>query len=181
MKRKFRVEAFSGNTLVIETEDADKDHVIVRLEGSDAEIKVRIKEITDDAVFVEVGGDVFKVHLTSEGILVNGENSLVNRIVEILPIGVTGKISSSGPGKVTYRKGEIRAPLSGKINEVKVKPGDHVKVGDVVVLMESMKMITEVKSDVEGIVEEVLVEPGKAVNKDTLLVRIKPIEEKEKD
>ncbi len=179
MKRRFRVEAFTGNTLFIETEDAGRDQVIVRLEGVEGELKVRIREITEDAVFVEIGGDVYKVYLSNEGILVNDENSLVNRIVELLPIGVT-RNASPGKATVTYRKGEVRAPLSGKINSVKVKPGSHVKVGDVLLLMESMKMITEVKSDVEGIVEEVLVSEGQAVNKDALLIRIKPLEESKK-
>lgn len=49
-----------------------------------------------------------------------------------------------------------RAPAPGA--EPFVKEGDRVKKGDVVCIIEAMKIMNEIKSDVDGVIEEVLVE-----------------------
>ncbi len=175
------METYSGNTMIIEADELDKNLVKVKLLDTEQEIRIKILKTTEDFALVEIDNEVYKVHLSEDGIFINDENTLVNKIIELLPIGLKREYVESGKTTITYRPGEIRAPLSGKINDVKVKPGDRVQPGDVVVLMESMKMITEVKSDVEGIVEEVHVKPGDAVNKDALLVKIRLEESMDKD
>ncbi len=177
LPRRYRVETFSGDVIDVEVVDIDKKTVAIKIPSEKGEIKVIIRKIIgDEQAIVEIDGEIFKVDLSNEAIFIDQEPSLINRIVELIPIGL--KTSYEGKKQViTRRKGEIRAPLSGKIIEVKVKKGDVVKEGDVVVLLESMKMVTEIKSDVNGVVEEVKVEPGKAVNRGTVLLRIKPPEE----
>lgn len=54
----------------------------------------------------------------------------------------------------------ILAPMGGTILEVKVKPGDNVKVGDTVLVYEAMKMENDLCSDLTGKVKDVLVAPG---------------------
>ena len=51
-----------------------------------------------------------------------------------------------------------------------VKEGDTVKKGDVVLIIESMKLMNEVTSDVEGVVQEILVKNGDAVEYDQPLM-----------
>lgn len=178
LPKRYRVETHSGDVVEAEAVDLDKNTVAVRLIGGEGEIKVVIEKFVDDnTVLVNVNNNIYRVKISGEGVFINDETALVSKIIELIPIGTV----SGGKAKKTmliHRKGEIRAPLSGKILDVKVKPGDKVGVGDVLVLMESMKMVTEVKSDIDGVVEEVLVEPGKAVTKGTLLIKIKVIEEK---
>lgn len=173
MTRRYRIETYSGNTLIIQADEVDKNIVKVKLLDTGQEIRIKILKTTEDSALIEIDNEVYKVHLSENGVFINDENALINNIIELLPIGLKKEYIESGKTPTTYRPGEIRAPLSGKINDVKVKPGDKVQPGDVVVLMESMKMITEVKSDVEGVVEEVYVKPGDAVNKDALLVKIR--------
>ncbi|ADI32127.1 biotin/lipoyl attachment domain-containing protein [Staphylothermus hellenicus DSM 12710] len=178
MPRRYRVETYSGDMIVAEIIDNGKQEVIVKLPGLKGEIKARIKKIVDEnTILVEINDKIYRVYMSGDGILINDEVSLINKIIELIPIGLKSSYSEK---KITtiIRKGEIRAPLSGKIIDIKVKPGDKVSFGDVVALMESMKMVTEIKSDVDGIVEEVLIEKGKAVNKGTLIMRIKPLEKK---
>ncbi len=51
-----------------------------------------------------------------------------------------------------------------------VKVGDTVKKGDVVLIIESMKLMNEVTSDIDGVVQEILVKNGDAVEYDQPLI-----------
>ncbi|MBQ8513820.1 MAG: acetyl-CoA carboxylase biotin carboxyl carrier protein [Ruminococcus sp.] len=53
-----------------------------------------------------------------------------------------------------------------------VKVGDTVKKGDVLMIIESMKLMNEVTSDFDGVVEEIFVANGDAVEYDQPLMRI---------
>ncbi len=53
-----------------------------------------------------------------------------------------------------------------------VKVGDTVKKGDVLMILESMKLMNEVQSDFDGVVEEIFVANGEAVEYDQPLMRI---------
>ncbi len=57
----------------------------------------------------------------------------------------------------------IEVPLTGKIIGVNVKPGDEVKEGDTLCLLESMKMENPILAPVDGIVTEVKVEVEQVV------------------
>ncbi len=179
MTRRYRIETYSGELLVIEVDEDEKDYLKIRLVGDKGEIKLRVKDIDEDKALIEIDKDIYRIKLHDKSLLINDENPLVSRIIELLPIGLSLEQHVSKKAKTIAKKGEIRAPLSGKINKILVNKGDRVSMGDALILMESMKMITEIKSDTDGIVEEIYVEPGQAVNKDTLLIKIKPLEEGE--
>jgi biotin carboxyl carrier protein len=66
----------------------------------------------------------------------------------------------------------VMSPMPGLIIENKVKQGDTVEAGSVVVIMEAMKMQNELISEVSGTVKEVLVGAGESVDSQTPLVRI---------
>lgn len=70
-------------------------------------------------------------------------------------------------------EGVIAAPMAGKIISVRVKKGDPVKVGNVLCILEAMKMENEITSPKNGTVEEVKIQEGKAVNEGDILVLIK--------
>ena len=55
------------------------------------------------------------------------------------------------------------APLAGNILEVNVHPGDPVQAGDVIVILEAMKMETEVRAPRAGSVVSVSVKQGDSV------------------
>jgi len=64
----------------------------------------------------------------------------------------------------------VIAPMPGLIVRVQVKVGDEVAAGQGVVVMEAMKMENELRAPAAGVVRAVLAEPGKAVEKGTVLV-----------
>jgi len=69
--------------------------------------------------------------------------------------------------------GTVVSPMPGTVLDVKVKEGDAVSVGQVVVILEAMKMETEIVSEVAGSVAAVRVKKGDAVDTDTVLVEVK--------
>ena len=52
------------------------------------------------------------------------------------------------------------------VTEMKVAQGDEVKKGDVLMIIESMKLMNEVQSEFDGVVKEILVSDGAAVEYD---------------
>lgn len=63
----------------------------------------------------------------------------------------------------------VSAPMPGNILDVKVKPGDSVKAGDVLMILEAMKMENEISAPQDGTVAGVNVRKGDTVNSgDTL-------------
>ena len=70
--------------------------------------------------------------------------------------------------------GVITAPMQGTMFKVNVAVGDTVEAGQVVAVLEAMKMENNVSTDVTGTVAEVKVEPGQAVGSGDVLVVITP-------
>jgi pyruvate carboxylase len=66
------------------------------------------------------------------------------------------------------------APMPGMVTEVAVSPGQEVKAGDKLVVLEAMKMLTTVSASADGIIDSVLVLKGDRVDSDDLLVRLQP-------
>ena len=66
----------------------------------------------------------------------------------------------------------IEAPMPGKILNVKVAPGQAVKYGEVVIIMEAMKMETEIVAPADGTVAQVLVQTGAMVDTGAALVTL---------
>lgn len=66
------------------------------------------------------------------------------------------------PQKETSGKYVI-SPLPGKITKVLIQPGVNVKKGDLLLIVEAMKMENEIFSDREGVIKEVFVKPGDRV------------------
>lgn len=70
--------------------------------------------------------------------------------------------------------GMITAPIPGNVLQVAVTPGQQVAAGDVVVILEAMKMENEIAAPTDGIVDDVAVDAGDAVASGQALVTISP-------
>ena len=66
----------------------------------------------------------------------------------------------------------VKAPLPGTITEVKVNVGDTVKVGDVVLVLEAMKMQNNIESEYEGTVTAITTKQGETVMEGAVLMTI---------
>lgn len=92
--------------------------------------------------------------------------------------GLTGKVvdprqralaSDGGSGE-----GTIRTPMPGAVARVLVGVGDAVHKGQVLVVVEAMKMENEFRSPVDGVVREVPAVAGTSVDGNTVLVVVEP-------
>jgi hypothetical protein len=70
----------------------------------------------------------------------------------------------------------LRAPLPGKVIKVAVRPGDAVAGGQVLVVMEAMKVEHTITAPFRGRVARVLFQAGEQVNRDDQLVELEPLE-----
>jgi len=75
--------------------------------------------------------------------------------------------------KKTVGEGAVTAPMAGKIVSVKVKEGDSVKLGEVLCVLEAMKMENEITAPKTGLVQKVMIAEGMPVSEGTVLVVIK--------
>lgn len=68
----------------------------------------------------------------------------------------------------------IVAPMPGIIKEIKFKEGDEINKGDNAIVLESMKVLNELKSSINGVVKKIHVSVGLQVGALELLVEIEP-------
>ena len=66
----------------------------------------------------------------------------------------------------------VEAPMPGKILNIKVSEGQAVKFGEVVIIMEAMKMETEIVAPADGTVSKILVKAGDSVDTGAALVAL---------
>jgi biotin carboxyl carrier protein len=87
---------------------------------------------------------------------------------------VERSISHQGRKTRTANSGSLTAPISGIVISVHVAPGDTVETGQVLVVLESMKMQMEMRSACAGVVDSVNVQPKTQIAKGELLIKINP-------
>ena len=66
----------------------------------------------------------------------------------------------------------VKAPMPGNIMKINVKAGDAVKKGDVLVVLEAMKMENDICAPADGTVASVVVSQGATVETDAVLVTL---------
>jgi len=76
------------------------------------------------------------------------------------------------PVRKLVEEGMIVSPMPGTIVSLKIKVGESVKIGDIVCLLEAMKMENEITTPIAGIIEEIRIKEGDRVDKGKALVKI---------
>ncbi len=137
----------------------------MKINGEDYEAKI----VSYDGInaVVNVNGTDFNIEIDNNQApatpkLVRTEKRPVNNSVNVTP--KPKKTNTSGNG--------ITAPLPGTVLEIKVKVGDEVNDGDVVLILEAMKMESEIVSEVSGTIKAINVNTGDSVQENQLLIEI---------
>jgi biotin carboxyl carrier protein len=81
------------------------------------------------------------------------------------------KAAKKGPAGA---RGAITAQMTGRVISVNVKPGDQVTEGQILLIVEAMKMENEIAAPLAGAVKEVAVAAGARVSEGDLLLQIEP-------
>jgi biotin carboxyl carrier protein len=88
---------------------------------------------------------------------------------------VSRALSAIG-GRHLSGNAEVVAPMPGVVVDVRVRPGERIRAGQAVVVVEAMKMQNELTAEADGTVERVAVKAGDAVDGGAVLVVVKPAE-----
>ena len=134
---------------------------------------VEVTKISAESALVSVNGTPYEIGLKN---LTAAEAPQMTVVNEPPP-------AVAAPAAAPVRKPEaavetsgglttIRAPLPGLIIEVIVSAGDTVKVGDTLMIIETMKMENNISSPVAGTVKETKVSNGESVNEGVPLIVI---------
>jgi biotin carboxyl carrier protein len=160
----------------------------VKVNGKD--YSALIEDISDTGMWISVGGSLYLVKLEGEPTS-SKLYTLVNerkRVVESADLFGSKKIILSKKSQSSLPENEtldtpktsimkspglaegVLAPMPGKVVMVTTKVGDEVKVGDVVVILEAMKMENEITSQKDGKITDIRVKEGDSVDAHDVLV-----------
>ena len=118
------------------------------------EINIKLNEDEDE---ITIEGGIFRCDFVEEGepslMIINGMTYVVSRIF----------------ARNSIFK-EVKSPMTGKIVGVFVKPGNEVKRGQLLVVLEAMKMENQIKSHANGRIREINVCEGQSVDTGEILI-----------
>ena len=128
---------------------------------ADKSYEVEIEDIHARPIVAHVDGESFEVYPE------NGNKAEASKETKEILSNELPKPSASQIGNVS----ELTAPLPGTIVEIFVKAGDEVEIGNIVLVIEAMKMKNSIRSTRMGKVTDVLVSTGETVAHKQALVR----------
>jgi len=133
--------------------------------------KVNIEEIEGNTAKVTVNGKAFEVELSHP---VKPTHKSIQKATIAAPATPTQTVNATATKSAAGGSGtKVNAPLPGVITSVNVSFGQKVNKGDVVVVLEAMKMQNNIEADNSGIVTSILVNKGDSVMEGTTLLTIK--------
>lgn len=136
---------------------------------NDMEYNVTVNSVAGDKAEVTVNGVVYQVKIEN--------NEVVNAVPAsaqpaAAPVAAA-PVSPAAPAAPAAGAGKpVKSPLPGVIVAVKVKVGDTVKNGQVVAVLEAMKMENEIQAEFDGVVTSVNVSQGDSILEGAPIVTI---------
>lgn len=133
--------------------------------------KMKINGEKYDARIISFDAEHAKIDVNGNIFLVEFEDENQNLIPKLTR---TYKEVPGAPQlSVDYADGTVKAPIPGVIVTIKKKVGDRVEKGEAIVILEAMKMESEIEAPGCGVIEEILVKEKAAVHEGDSLVKIK--------
>lgn len=138
---------------------------------------------------IHLHGETYHVRITGAGpkhqaerhfyMVVDGvpEEAVIETLDEVV---LTGGTEGAVPRRLSSKRpkakseGDVALSMPGNIVEVLIKEGDQVKAGDPVLIVETMKMETEVQAPIAGKVTAIYVSKGESVTPQEALLHIEP-------
>lgn len=158
-----------GRTLVVEVAEVESRY---RVRLGDEWVEVDARRLPSGPWSLLIAGSSHLADVGEE----HGE-------VVVALAGETYRVRVEEPGRGGRRVAAARAPgrgqrlvapMPGRVVAVHVRPGERVSAGAPLLVLEAMKMENEFRATTGGVVTEVRVAPGQAVNPGDLLVVVSP-------
>ncbi len=132
-----------------------------KIAGRDYTTKVEEQE--NGALLVTVNGKAYEVELPEQAHAAH--KTIVKAAASAAP-----SAPSAAPSAAAAKGNTMSAPLPGTITKVIAQAGQKVKKGDVLIVMEAMKMANDIVAEADGTVKAVCVSVGQSVNQGDALI-----------
>ena len=109
---------------------------------------------------IKIEGKTFEAEVEEIG------SSTKTKTPEQNPVLSTVSVPFSSSGN------SVKSPMPGKILKIIVSKGKKIKKGDVVLILEAMKMEQEIKTEIDGTVSDITVSEGDTVKKEQILITL---------
>ncbi len=170
---KYFVTLPSGAEHVVEIEEREGGALLVKVDGTaveaDAVGQPSKARAGRGATSIRIGQRTIELWLEGAppalGVIANGDRFFAKVESERMRIQAAGRTSGAG-------EGTVRSPMPGRVVRVLVAEGDAVERGAPVVVVEAMKMETELAAERTGVVRRVRVAPGDTVESGATLLEI---------
>ena len=130
---------------------------------------------------VTLNGKIYEVDVTESDAVVTGVTQVPVAVaapavapVAAAPVAAPAEAPAAAPAvaPVTADGTQVKAPMPGTILAVKKNVGEAVKAGDVIVVLEAMKMENDIVAPCDGTVKSINAPKGSTVNTDDVLAVI---------
>ena len=105
-------------------------------------------------------------------VFIDGQVHILELDTPPASIAANAATATTRPKTKGHRDGGLTAPMPATVVKVAVAPGDQVKAGDVLIILEAMKMALPVRAAAHGIVKAVRCRPGELVQPGEPLVEL---------
>ncbi|MEW6015482.1 MAG: biotin/lipoyl-containing protein [Candidatus Zixiibacteriota bacterium] len=170
--------AHSENRYLVTVDDVEFDLAIMSKGGSfeieynGALYKVEAHRLSDRKYLFKIDESSSEVDISRNG---GGYNIYLegkDMIARVEPYHLAELRKKAGKALAGAAEKMVRAPMPGLVLSMAVKPGDKVKKGMTLAVIEAMKMENLIRAAADGTVKEIFAAPGKAVEKNENLLEI---------
>lgn len=133
-----------------------------KMKINNEKFEAKVKKDTGSSVVVEVNGQDYKIELETEH----------KKETIIAPPQQKSTKPAPKVKKIKVAPGSVLAPIPGLVIRILVKQGDVVQVGDNILILEAMKMQSEIVSTASGIISSINVKEGDTVQEDDILIEV---------
>ena len=121
---------------------------------------------------VTLNGKVYEVEVEKGEAVIQAEyEAALPAAAPAAPVAVPAPVQAQAPAApaasapaASAGAGTVLSPLPGNINEIRFSAGQTVKAGDVVIILEAMKMENEIVAPKAGTLSKIHVQKGAVVN-----------------
>ncbi len=124
---------------------------------------------------VTLNGKNYEVEVNeTEAVVTNVSDAVYAPAPVAAPAPVSAPVAAApaAPQAVSASGTQVVAPMPGSIVNINVSAGQTVKAGDVLIVLEAMKMENDITAPCDGVVKQIVTSKGSTVNTDDVLLVI---------
>ena len=147
------------------------ENMTIEVDGTIYEVQVPVFEFFRRRLKLIINGQTYRFRMRMERSFLHMSFNGISDIFEVYTPGEWDMLRYMPKKEKKIRNDLLICPMPGMIVDVQVQKGDRVFKGQNLVILESMKMESGVASPIDGVVAEVMVESGQAVETEQVLIR----------